>query len=140
VFNDLKRSLKSDEPISSYWATRLSQSIYICSDVVDFFKSSRTDSTIGLVLIAIGVEPYDRSISRSLFGWGPKGESSAPIAAESEMTDLLRLLKQIWQLDLSILAIRVEAEYRSVTRSLSGWGLKGDPNAPITVESEVTKS
>jgi hypothetical protein len=29
VFNDLKRSLKSDEPISSYWAARLSQSIYL---------------------------------------------------------------------------------------------------------------
>jgi hypothetical protein len=51
--------------------------------------------------------------------------------------DLLRLLKLIWQPDLSILAIRVEAEYRSVTKSLYGWGPKGELNAPIAVESEV---
>jgi hypothetical protein len=92
---------------------------------------------IGLVLIAIGVEPEYRSVSRSLSGWGPKGESNAPIAAENEMTDLLRLLKLIWQPDLSMLAIRVETEYRSVTRSLSGWGPKGESNAPIVAESEV---
>jgi hypothetical protein len=54
------------------------------------------DPTIKLVLIAIGVEPEYRSISRSLSGWGPKGEPNAPITAESEMTDLLRLLKLIW--------------------------------------------
>jgi hypothetical protein len=54
------------------------------------------------------------------------------------MTDLLRLLKLIWQLDLSMLAIKVEPEYRSVTRSLYGWGPKGEPDAPITAESEVT--
>jgi hypothetical protein len=50
---------------------------------------------IRLVLIAIGVEPEYRSISRPLFRWGTKGEPNAPIAAESEMTDLLRLLKLI---------------------------------------------
>jgi hypothetical protein len=50
---------------------------------------------IRLVLIAIGVEPEYRSISRPLFRWGTKGELNAPIAAESEMTDLLRLLKLI---------------------------------------------
>jgi hypothetical protein len=38
VFNDLKRSLKSDESISSYWAVRLSH------------------TAIRLVLIAIRVE------------------------------------------------------------------------------------
>jgi hypothetical protein len=53
------------------------------------------------------------------------------------MADLLRLLKLIWQPDLSMLAIRVEPEYRSVTRSLSGWGPKGELNAPIAAESEV---
>jgi hypothetical protein len=53
------------------------------------------------------------------------------------MTDLLRLLKLIWQPDMSMLTIRVEADYRSITRSLSGWGSKGEPNAPITVESKV---
>jgi hypothetical protein len=93
--------------------------VYTCSDIVDFLKSYRTNPTIELVLIAIGVEPDYRFISRSLFGWGPKVEPNAPVAAESEMTDLFRLLKLIWQPDLSMLAISVELEYRSVTRSLS---------------------
>jgi hypothetical protein len=92
---------------------------------------------IGLVLIAIGVETEYKYVSRSLSRWGPKGEPNAPIAAESEMTDLLRLLKLICQLDLSMLAIRVETEYRSVTRSLSGWDPKVEPNALIAAESEV---
>jgi hypothetical protein len=52
--------------------------------------------------------------------------------------DLLRLLKLIWQPDLSMLAIGVETEHIFVTRSLSGWGPKGEPNALITAESEVT--
>jgi hypothetical protein len=93
---------------------------------------------IRLVLIAIGVEAEYRSVSSSLSGWGPKGEPNAPIAAESKMMDLLRLLKLIWQPDLSMLAIGVETEYRSITRSLSGWGPKGEPNASIAAESEVT--
>jgi hypothetical protein len=84
--------------------------VYICSDVVDFLKSSRIDSTIGLILIAIGVEPEYRSVSKSLSVWGHKGESNALIAAESEMIDLLRLLKLIWQPGLSMLAIEVEPE------------------------------
>jgi hypothetical protein len=53
------------------------------------------------------------------------------------MTDLLRLLKLIWQSDMSMLAIGVETEYRYVTKSLSGWGPKGEPNALIATESEV---
>jgi hypothetical protein len=93
---------------------------------------------IGLVLISIRVEPEYRSVSRSLSGWGLKEEPNASIAAESEMMDLLRLLKLIWQPDLSMLAIGVETEYRSVTRSLFGWGPKGEPNTPIVTESEVT--
>jgi hypothetical protein len=109
----------------------------MCSDIVDFLKSSRTDPAIGLVLIAIGVEREYISVSRSLSGWDRKGESNAPIAAESEMIDLLSLLKLIWQPDLSMLAIGVEAEYRYVTRSLSGWSPKGEPNALIAAESEV---
>jgi hypothetical protein len=39
-----------------------------------------------------------------------------------------------------MIAIRVEPEYRSIARSLSGWGPKGEPNAPITAESEVVDS
>jgi hypothetical protein len=50
---------------------------------------------IELVLIAIGVEPEYIYVSKSLFGFGPKGEPNAPIAAESEVTDFLRLLKLI---------------------------------------------
>jgi hypothetical protein len=72
--------------------------------------------TIRLVLIAIRVESEYKYVSRSLSGWGPKGEPNAPIVAESEMTDLLRLLKLIYQPDMSMLAIGVEPEYRSVTR------------------------
>jgi hypothetical protein len=93
---------------------------------------------IRLILIAIGVELEYRSVSRSLSSWGPKGEPNALIVAESEMMDLLRLLKLIWQPVLSMLAIGIEPEYRSVSRSLFGWGPKGEPNAPITAESEVT--
>jgi hypothetical protein len=93
---------------------------------------------IRLVLIAIGVELEYRYISRSLSGWGPQGEPNAPITVESEMTNLLRLLKLTWQPDMSMLAIRVEPEYRSVSRSLSGWIPKGESNAPIATESEVT--
>ncbi len=107
------------------------------SDVVAFLKLSETDPAIGLVLIAIRVEPEYRSVSRSLFKWGPKEEPNAPIAAESRMTYLLRLLKLIWQPDISMLAIGVEPEYRSVARSLSGWGPKEEPNALIIAGSEV---
>jgi hypothetical protein len=53
------------------------------------------------------------------------------------MIDLLRLLKLIGQPDLPMLAIGVEPKYRSVTRSLSGWGPKGESNALIVAESEV---
>jgi hypothetical protein len=39
-----------------------------------------------------------------------------------------------------MIAIRVEPEYRSVGRSLSRWGPKGEPNASIVVESEIVDS
>jgi hypothetical protein len=67
-----------------------------CSDAVDFLKLSETDPTIGVVLIVIRVELEYRFVSRSLSGWGSKGESNVPIVTESEMADLLRLLKLIW--------------------------------------------
>jgi hypothetical protein len=89
-------------------------------------------------LIAFGVEPECRSVARSLSGWGPKGEPDGPIAAESEITNLLRRLKLIWQSDSSMSAIGVELEYRSVVRSLSTWVPKGEANAPIAAESEIT--
>jgi hypothetical protein len=89
-------------------------------------------------LIAIGVEPECRSVSRSLSGWGSKGESNASITVESKMTGLLRLLKLIWPPGLSMLVIEVESEYRFISRSLSRWGPKGESNAPIVAKSEVT--
>jgi hypothetical protein len=46
-------------------------------------------------MLAIGVEAEYRFVTRSLSGWGPKGEPNAPIATESEVTDFLRLLKLI---------------------------------------------
>jgi hypothetical protein len=92
VFNDLKRSLKSNESISSYWAIRLSH------------------LAIGPVLIIVGVEPEYWSVIRSLSGWGPKEELNASITAESEITDFLRLLKLIWWLDSSMIAVTAGSE------------------------------
>jgi hypothetical protein len=46
-------------------------------------------------MLAIGVETEYKSIARSLFRWGPKGEPNALIAAESKIMDLLRQLKLI---------------------------------------------
>jgi hypothetical protein len=82
-------------------------------------------------LIAIGVEPGYRSIARSLSRRGPKGEPDASTAAESEIANLVRRLKLIRRSDSSMIAIGVDAEYRSVSRSLFGWGPKGESNAPI---------
>jgi hypothetical protein len=38
---------------------------------------------------------------------------------------------------LSLIAIGVEPECRSVAKSLSEWGPKGELDAPITTESEI---
>jgi hypothetical protein len=40
-------------------------------------------------MLAIGVEPEYRSAARSLFGWGFKGETNAPIAVGSEVVNFL---------------------------------------------------
>jgi hypothetical protein len=69
---------------------------------------------------------------------GPKGYPTAPIAIESEATDFLKLLTLIRQSDSSMTAIEVEAEYRSVARSLSGLSPKEGLNALIVAGSEVT--
>jgi hypothetical protein len=89
-------------------------------------------------LIVIGVEPEYISVVRSLSRRGSKGEPDAPIAVESEIADLLRRLKLIWRSNLSMLAIGGLSEYRSVARSLSRWGPKGEHDASITAESEIT--
>jgi hypothetical protein len=39
-----------------------------------------------------------------------------------------------------MLAIGIDLEYRSVARSLSRWGPKGDPNVSIIAGSEVVDS
>jgi hypothetical protein len=88
-------------------------------------------------LIAIKVEAEYRSVTRSLSERGPKGESDASIATESEITDLLRMLKLIQRSDSSMIAIRVEPDYRSIASSLSGWDHKGELNITIVAESEV---
>jgi hypothetical protein len=88
-------------------------------------------------LITIEVDPECRFVARSLSGRGPKGESDTPITVESEITDLLRRLELIRRSDSSMLAIGVELDYRSITRSLSGWGPKGELNSPIATESKV---
>jgi hypothetical protein len=61
-----------------------------CIDIVAFLRSSETDAMIRLILIVIRVEPEYRSVSRSLLGWGPKGEPNASITAGSEVTNFLR--------------------------------------------------
>jgi hypothetical protein len=68
----------------------------------------------------MALRPECRSVARSLSGRGPKGESDASITAGSEIVDLLRRLNLIRRSDSFIIAIRVEAEYRSVARSLFG--------------------
>jgi hypothetical protein len=64
--------------------------------------------------------PDYRYVAKSFFGWGPKGEPNAPIAAESEVMNFLRWLKLIRRPDSSVIAIGVETKYRSVAKSLSG--------------------
>jgi hypothetical protein len=66
--------------------------VYICSDVVDFLKLSRTDPTIRFVLIAI--------------------------AAGGEVSDFLRLLKLIRRSDSSMIAIAAGSE---VSNFCYGW-------------------
>jgi hypothetical protein len=89
-------------------------------------------------MLAIRVELEYIFVARSLSEWVPKGELNVPIAAESEIMDSLKLLTMNQWSDSSMLAIRVELEYRSIARSLSGWGSNGELNAPITAGNEVT--
>jgi hypothetical protein len=37
-----------------------------------------------------------------------------------------------------LIAIGIGSEYRSVVKSISEWGPKGEPDAPIGAESKVT--
>jgi hypothetical protein len=62
------------------------------------------------------------------------------VTSYSDVVAFLKLSETDLVIRLILIAIRVEAEYRSVARSLSRWGHKEELNAPITDESEVTDS
>jgi hypothetical protein len=111
--------------------------ITVESEIMDLLRRLKLIRWLDSSMLAIGVELEYRFEARSLSGWGPKGDLNAPIAVGSEVADFLRRLKLIRRSDSSMIAISVEPNYRSVARSLSGWGPKEDPNAPITAESEV---
>jgi hypothetical protein len=89
-------------------------------------------------MLAIGVETEYRSVSRSLSGWGPKGESNAPITAESEVADILRLLKLIWRLDSSMITIAAGSEVTDFLRLLKLIWRSDSFMIAITAVSEVT--
>jgi hypothetical protein len=61
-------------------------------------------------MLAIGVETDYRSVTRSLSGWDPKGESNTLITDESDVVDFLRLLKLIWRSDSFMIAIATGSE------------------------------
>jgi hypothetical protein len=84
--------------------------VYICSDVVDFLKSSRTDPAIRLVLIAITAGSEVVDFLRLLKLIWRSDTSMIAIAAGSEVTDFLRLLKLIWRLNSSMIAITAGSE------------------------------
>jgi hypothetical protein len=108
------------------------------SEIVNLVRRLKLIRRSNSSILAIGVELEYRSVARSLSGWGPKGEPNALIIAGREVTDFLRRLKLIRRSDSSMITIKVELEYRSVARSLSGWGSKGESNAPIATENKVT--
>jgi hypothetical protein len=62
---------------------------------------------IELVLIAIGVEPEYRFITRSLSRWGPKVELNASITTESEIMDFFETV----EVDLTIRLIHDSYHY-----------------------------
>jgi hypothetical protein len=71
-----------------------------------------------LYMLAIKVESEYRYVSRSLSVWGPKWEPNAPIVTESEVADLLSLLKLIWRPDSSMITIAAGSE---VANFCYGW-------------------
>jgi hypothetical protein len=71
-----------------------------------------------MYMLAIEVESEYRSVTRSLSGWGSKGEPNAPIVTKSEVADFSRLLKLIWQSDSSMIAIIAGSEVAYFLRLL----------------------
>jgi hypothetical protein len=55
-----------------------------------------------------------------------------------EVVNFLKFSETDSAIRLVLITIGVELEYRSVTRSLSRWGPRGELDALITAESEIT--
>jgi hypothetical protein len=68
----------------------------------------------------------------------PGGEPYALVTSYSDVVAFLKSSETNPAIRLILIDIRVELEYRCIARSLSGRGPKGDPNALIAAESEVT--
>jgi hypothetical protein len=68
----------------------------------------------------------------------PGGELYALVTSYSDVVAFLKSSETDPAIRLILIDIGVEPEYRSIARSLSGRGPKGDPNALIAAESEVT--
>jgi hypothetical protein len=87
--------------------------------------------------LAARVEPKYRSVVRSIFGGVHEGELYALITSCSDAIAFLKSFETDLAIEVILIAIGVEPEYRSVYRSISRWGSKGDHNTPIAVESEM---
>jgi hypothetical protein len=82
--------------------------------------------------------PEYRSAIRSIFGGVPRGESYALITSYSDVIDFLKPSESGPTIELVFDSYRVEPEYISVARSLSGWDSKGESDALIAAKSEIT--
>jgi hypothetical protein len=65
------------------------------SEIMDLLRTLKLIRLSDSSMLAIGVESDYRSVARSLFRWGPKGESNALITVGNEVTDFLRRLKLV---------------------------------------------
>jgi hypothetical protein len=72
-------------------------------------------------------------------GGGPGGEPYALIISYSDVVGFLKSSETDPVIRLVLITIGVETEYISVSRSLSGWGTKWEPNALFAVESEIVE-
>jgi hypothetical protein len=78
-----------------------------------------------------------RSVARSIFGGDLGREPYALFTSCSDVVAFLKSSETDLVIGLILIAIGIEADYRSVAKSLFGWGPKEEPNAPIATESEV---
>jgi hypothetical protein len=56
-------------------------------EIADLLRRSKLIRRSNSSMLAIGVGPKYRSIARSFYGWGPKGESNTLITAKSKVAD-----------------------------------------------------